>query len=1804
MSSRVAPWLDGLDDAWVAPQKPLSSNNATAEPPFDSSASLESSLSRIPRPSLGTHSSLSRQDAGTQRKRDVLAPLSRNEGNTLRRQHAPVQIRGSQSFSEASDGSLPACGTVQQRSKSASPSKRQETLEWKRRLVHGQIGYGDHTDLFGPTGLENIFTPSKGTENAEPKPKNRLRWLQKSDMSMPSSPPPWPPGSQSPYEISEDAAEDSIVDAVHLDVEPSYAMDEYASFRSNPFDLESPAHINAHLARTSSGLSNGPSSPNKAFLEPTQDDIAQSRTVSGQTELEQEDFSPVYISKHTTVTGQVNYAPLDSHLVKQLQNGHVNHERTSEDYREDDEADEGFEEESPQREPSAFTDGPQSGVEVADENVSFSENLPTGSPLPSLGSNVQFERGGYSRQGSFKQRPLSPSPSGIDESINADASGLLSPHILPRHPPPAPTPPEIPTTPVQGEEPKSRSSGSPLKLFGAHDTFTNNRLLRRISELHPDGTLRQAASNGGPKLIVQPRDFSEPPSFGSGELDGHVFDAEITITSASDSDKARSDGSPGSDVLAPGSKIPLGFQFDAASPPIVDTFKMKRKHSKQSAPTSKHSTVEKGAAPHAAHGPMVAEVALRADLSVEQDRDYADGKRPPTSPFKDPTPKRRRTLHASELENGIHTINEAYQNQLHEAASGRKRKDARHGDLQNTADPQTLAQRKILRPRNPTPSQRRWQRITAELREAAEEFAEQEPEKLEAVMEQLESSMVSEDPPTLQQQAHTLASEVAAFTLRVQRPSDDYGKRKRSVTTQDFLDEAMMVMNLIRAKARPQSNLGSVEESDGDEFHQSVRLDGSREADSRPPSREGSGWRPRAPKQTDARVISHLRKFQEKEDVDDTNFIANSIASLQVDADEGVNAEVVVVDKDANIRITGPLHRRHKQDEATDSRPVSQRSLGSTLQTQNSAGTSTGQTMATVSTRKSENVGTLAPDAVAHLIGEEVGGMTFDKDQQRWVRVPKSPEKVHGSFLELPSNVTSDDDPFREISDLPVDEPNERKNLSSSERRGGQSTIEAIESQRPPPAEVRTVSEETVISRPVTRDGAHVHHNHSSSVPSKYTAFASSQQAEKVETRATSWSDEEMARMASLGHGKQHSVMQEPVQPLPQEVDTADYAEAMVDEDEYQPDIADTTLPDETELSAQDSDVDDAEDLDQVSPELLPFRPSSMKRGPVRDLSLRTRTITKKFHAHVQQQSELSFIAPLPGDRVMSLSLSVSRPVSTRHQRNQVTEWESSPSKGASSFILSDLPEFTVHEEDEERPSERALANRLAHHAAMEVNDRYAVAVKELVKILTDVNEGEPFWEDLKQLDLRSRSLNSLYGLSDFCTGVQDMIVSDNMLQDLQGMPFTIRRLDVTCNRLSSLTSWNHLMNLQYLDISGNSLDSLNALNCLVHLRELRADDNKIEDLSGVFKLDGLLKIRARRNNLQSVSFQSCNLGRLASMDLCDNQITSIDGLERLPSLTELKLDNNIVGNSINQAHRLSKLRSLSMKNCNISQLEAGWYPNVTNLNVDDNQLCRINGVEDLQNLHTLSMRRQVLPVGSVLSILESRVEAAVILLSGNQMPTLRLPHSLLNLRHLELASAGLQELPSDFGLRVPNVRTLNLNFNNLQDIRPILNILNLEGLSVCGNRLQRLRKSVATFGKMPMLRALDVRDNPLTHGLYANLASTICRHTSLIRRVRDTAREDSEEEEEVAAMEKARFELPPGDLGEDERHRALMADDTLLRRRVYEIMLANGCRQLESLDGLSFNRDKAARRDAVCDRLHELGVIRKSGQGDVDALE
>lgn len=285
-----------------------------------------------------------------------------------------------------------------------------------------------------------------------------------------------------------------------------------------------------------------------------------------------------------------------------------------------------------------------------------------------------------------------------------------------------------------------------------------------------------------------------------------------------------------------------------------------------------------------------------------------------------------------------------------------------------------------------------------------------------------------------------------------------------------------------------------------------------------------------------------------------------------------------------------------------------------------------------------------------------------------------------------------------------------------------------------------------------------------------------------------------------------------------------------------------------------------------------------------------------------------------------------------------------------------------------------------------------------------------------------------------------------------------------------------------------------------------------------------------------------------------------------------------------------SKLISLSLQKNRLATLDLESYTSLRYLDVDENHLSTIQGLERLHQLDILSMRKQDLKDAQQLTVFSQRLSARSLFLSSNSIPTLDLPQSYHSVQNLEMASCGLQDLPDDFGLKFPNLRTLNLSFNAITDIRPLLNISRLEKLHAAGNRIGRLRKTVAVLARMSHLRKTDLRDNPITHGFYAPVAVS--------KNMLSTISHDNEPPSETQSQLQAAMShrLPNAEHGADAEHLSRLDEDTKLRRRVYEILLSNGCKGLEALDGLAFAKDRALVRDGVWERLLKLGVVRKSG--------
>jgi hypothetical protein len=1340
-------------------------------------------------------------------------------------------------------------GTVAHNTVARSPTKEQgsqETPEWRRRLVNGEVGYGNQTDLFGPTGLENIFQrPAAGASDDSAQPKRRLGLLKSlSAVPLPSSPPPWP--ASRPNGQQTDQEEDAKQN------EQQQQTDQEGPSQDETIHDEEPSECTTSL------------------MPPPSDPV---RTVSGQIEYENENFSPVYLTMTANMKVSQAAKPAPNFRGSELANRlrQIGSPAPEQYETEHEESALGH-----SREDSSF-------ARLQDE--SLPEGLPAGTPdMGEVHRNVELRRGGYSRDGSFHRKPLSPSPERIAGARpSSRRAGTAQSNTTAKQPSPPPALVTNPTTPHRRREQflspdRAKGSGSPLKLFDAHDTFTSNRIQRRLSQLEyksekassvKEGTIESTKIAPKQSMLTSveersmqnlDQDQSRLPSrlgsFGQGQLNQYQFSGDYSAISSDDDYDARDDSapddSPSTDIAPPGSRQPFKFQLDE-SPARTEPSKAKRHLSSHTRNPSRNVSRPKFVPHQKISEPEPEEFS-------EIVHEYANGKRGPTSPFKNPTPKRTRTSNVVDEDEDdedvaddgeLGTVQRSHA--AIQAVVGRTRKDAGQDPLKNIADSETLARRHILRPRNPTPSQRRREEIQAEIMEATEAFILSSP-KLNAIREQLDSSTMS-DTDSERDRAKAVANQIAAFTLRRQ-PNVRDKNRKRSVTTQDFLDEALKIMDFIRTKGRPTSGLRSLEETEAEtqlleevNDHPSSVL-----TFERPPSKEGrqSFWKEQNRQDMDADIMDHLRRYEEHENETFLNSSVNSIRISRLRGSATPEDESVVVEQD-DIRITDNPNR-HQTEDDEDYRPSSQPRGNATHL---STASSFGNTMVTNASRRSECVATLAPEAVAHLIPQQVAGMSFDRDKNIWVR-QKSPSRQHRLLEDEPSGMNlSEDDPFGNIPDLTVEDTHDQDNKAGSPVRLQPTAETILEDTERPDAEED--------SRPVTRESKGVAYTDTSSAPSKASNFGWS--FPKTDTRATSWSTQAPRNWSThkIPHAPTTYAIPESeedgVEHEIQYFEGRDHAPASV----QRPRVRNVTI------SIAEHEAPTRDPRSESAPQQLrqnQWGPSSAQQKSEKKQSAYGQTNGTRTMSHGRPSrlpvfngdGDLSILDDAPSKNYrMQLSMNVATSSLRHERRDTLVAAPSSPVKDVT-FMLSDLPEFTLNQIDEFDLPDRVVVKHNGGRFSKALEDRYAQGTAELVKALQDVEPDEPYWEDLRNVNLRKKDLNSLHRLDELCYQLEELDVSDNKINQVEGIPYTMRRLQVQNNCLNGLTSWTTLVNLQHLDISGNDIDRLDGLAELVHLRILKADNNKIKSLQGILHLDGLMELSVRGNEIDMVDFVRTNL--------------------------------------------------------------------------------------------------------------------------------------------------------------------------------------------------------------------------------------------------------------------------------------------------------------------------------------------------------
>lgn len=1847
-------WLDSLSEDWVS--QPRSSGSPAPSLPSLTENTSESSdarakSSRIPKynPQKKTWTAAD-SPLSERSSNEHNIPLSQRGSKNpskLRDEVGSTRGRHSRTISASTTQST-QCHTIQHKSTSLSPKRVSgEIPEWKRRLLHGDVAYGEQRDLFSPAGIENLFRPPQSQTPLPSKLQTQAQTPGEESIVMPSSPPP--------YNINRETRGSVIVSGQGEEMEGqkrgkpramkyNLVNDEGSEFSAS--DLSRSSNFHPRAATSQSGR--GYDSSMEASV--SQKEVA-GRTVSGQSDMRNEELSPIYVSRHNTIDGNIDFSAKTP--VAELK-------QRLEDIRED---------------------SPLQVSETLDKSSRIVlENMTAGTDdFAHNGQFINTRRGGRSEEGSFQKRMLSPSSlPAIDDStmLPEESMQASTPKQLPNvrktrksneyQVPPGQGLSPIPQTPHSSpskpnERPHETSSGSPLKIFGTYDTFTKQKLLRRLSQFEGDfdgseeGFVHSVSRQEQTKSDInegsvaessptKPRQQGQSPSrtsrqvtsFGKGELDKFQFSEEASYDSSRFNSQDEDKENMSLPVLDPTTQTSFKFQLEP-SPALDEDMVMTRRsrHTITSNTTKRTINVRKTIRSTTSTSDLSTEMPTSQkleDLDTPRKRNGdSEGKRLPKSPLKDPTPKRRRTLQnqdISELEvgddsAGVDSLRETHQQM--QSVIG-KRKDARHLDDQQAANPKVLAMRQILRPRTPTPNQRSSQQ-------------NERPPLVELDMPTIEKARVLQEQRIAQIQAELDTTDPLKISPALgasQHIRDE--SRKGSVTTQDFLDEAKKIMAGIRGKARPRSGLTSVEESEAENDRNRIPegdaeegiiedsyQESTQEPFSRPPSRDGKPITRVPVMQADPVILDHLRKYQEKSDMEDV--IASSIRTMAM-AKEAVEeakeiermtnetisrasgrflrSGSVLESEPSNIRISeNPELQRKRKHSASSVPTMSEGSKEAEYPSHGSnasSSQSTARSIPTGSSRGSDSRRVIAPHTVSHLIPEQLAGMVFDREKSIWFKGKSVSAESRGQGIF--SADETEDDPFGDIPDLSVDETQERQR------------IKAVAAGLRQEAQTLSDSKNTPIPTPLQRNNSTYQapaSNNPGQSPFNFdpsNLFGLTPGGTAPKSTLSSWENKEAHTTSLPGFHEsnketdrkmsaQTKIIAEPIEDFEREISIH---EDRVSETPRRRNVTisfsspiasiinplDYNVENSFERSAEETNNSDSSGLADAHEDSIVVKKRSSShretaastrssvRKASRGISIGRQTFSGRPVSRIDERDEE--YSDEHNDDLYRQSVSVI--VTTPAPKREVSMVYATPrpSHEVGNLSLTPLSDFTIHHEDKSFGLDVSYVAARQRYTLGEGQQRtLSLSIKALVERITEVEPYEPFWEDLKQMDLQEKKLTTLHKLDEFCGKIEELDVSHNQISQLNGAPSSVRHLRMTHNCLTNLTAWNHLSNLQYIDISNNGIESLSGFKCLVHLRGLRADNNKITSLDGIGQLDGLLSLRLRGNMLESIDFSATRLQRLTSLDLKHNQIRDVQNIDELSSLSNLNLEDNQISNfSPNGSKLLWNLNYLRLTGNNLTSIDVSPFPSLRLLYLDRNRLGTVSGILKTKHLDSLSMREQ--QDGAIIDMLflSQAFEIRKLFLSGNLLPIFNPSAVFLNLQYLELANCGLESLPANFGQLFPNTRVLNLNFNALKDLKPLHGIRRLKRLYLAGNRLASLRKTTGMLSQFSSLSTVDLRSNQLTLGFYPALLNTAL----AVRKVADGG--------EVLEP----FTIGTVDSERDAKYVGCLDLETRMTRRVYEMLILGGCPRLKILDGLDVKRSTMDLRDGIWNTMVQSGVL------------
>ncbi|KAA6415340.1 MAG: phosphatase 1 regulatory subunit SDS22 [Lasallia pustulata] len=267
---------------------------------------------------------------------------------------------------------------------------------------------------------------------------------------------------------------------------------------------------------------------------------------------------------------------------------------------------------------------------------------------------------------------------------------------------------------------------------------------------------------------------------------------------------------------------------------------------------------------------------------------------------------------------------------------------------------------------------------------------------------------------------------------------------------------------------------------------------------------------------------------------------------------------------------------------------------------------------------------------------------------------------------------------------------------------------------------------------------------------------------------------------------------------------------------------------------------------------------------------------------------------------------------------------------------------------------------------------------------------------------------------------------------------------------------------LEEYDSDANDID-------LVHCRISSIPALRLE------RFTNLEKLCLRQNQISHVELPSALAPKLQDLDLYDNLISHLQGLEHFTSLTSLDVSYNKIKH-IKHLERLTELKDLYFVQNKIQKIEGlEGLGRLRNLELGGNRIREIENLQTLTGLEQLWLGKNKI---TELKNLSPLTNLKILSIQSNRLPTIQGLENLANLEELYISHNALTAIS---GLeRNPQLRLLEISNNQIAHLTGLERLTHLEEVWASSNQLSSFEEVERQLADKKELSTVYFEGNPL----------------------------------------------------------------------------------------------------------------------------